>query len=145
MTRYIDAEHLFKCETCRHHSADGCNTWCENGECYSPDMSKIPTADVVKVVRSSYINDVGTDGHVTARPAEPPSEEHWGQFTFIINPDDKEELLRRCELVFDDAMKELKRAALEDPEKYFIIKRESDKDLLSVNTVGFKVSVCIKR
>ena len=49
MARYIDAEHLFKCETCRHHRSGGCDTWCENGECYSPDMSKIPTADVVEV------------------------------------------------------------------------------------------------
>lgn len=49
MARYIDAEHLFKCETCRHHRSGGCDTWCENGECYSPDMSKIPTADVVPI------------------------------------------------------------------------------------------------
>lgn len=28
-----------------------CDTWCESGECYQPDMSKIPTADVVEVVR----------------------------------------------------------------------------------------------
>ena len=53
MARYIDAEHLFKCETCRHHRSGGCDTWCENGECYSPDMSKIPTADVAEVVRCS--------------------------------------------------------------------------------------------
>lgn len=49
MARYIDAEHLFKCETCRHHRSGGCDTWCENGECYSPDMSKIPTAEVVGI------------------------------------------------------------------------------------------------
>lgn len=42
---YIDTKYLFKCETCRHHISDGCNTWCENGECYSPNMTKIPTAD----------------------------------------------------------------------------------------------------
>ena len=48
MARYVDAEHLFKCETCRHHRSGGCDTWCENGECYSPDMSKIPTADVME-------------------------------------------------------------------------------------------------
>jgi hypothetical protein len=97
------------------------------------------------VVRSGHIYEVGADGHVIARPAEPPSEEHWGQFTYIDDPNDKEELLRRCELVFDDTMKELKRAALEDPEKYFIIKRKSDKDSLSEDTVGFKVSVRINR
>ena len=103
---------------------------------------KKPYADVA---RSGYIYEVGAGGHVTARPAEPPSEERWGQFTYIDDPDDKEELLRRCELVFDDTMKGLKRAALEDPEKYFIIKRKSDKDLLSENTVAFKVAVRIKR
>ena len=95
--------------------------------------------------RIGYIYDVDAGGHVMARPAEPPSEEHWGQFTYIDDPNDKEELLRRCELVFDDTMKGLKRAALEDPEKYFIIKRKSADDLLSENTVGFKVSVRIKR
>ena len=36
MAEYIDTKYLFKCE---------------NGEVYSPNMSKIPTADVVEVVR----------------------------------------------------------------------------------------------
>ena len=44
---YIDANDLFKCETCRRYKGDKCLSWCENGECYSPSMSKIPTADVV--------------------------------------------------------------------------------------------------
>lgn len=81
---------------------------------------------------------------VIARPTVPPSEEHWGYFTYIDDPDDKEELLWRCEFVFDKTMKELKRAALEDPEKYFIINRQSDKDFLSENTVAFKVAVRMK-
>ena len=51
MAEYIDTKYLFKCETCRHHRSDSCDTWCENGEVYSPNMSKIPTADVVEVVR----------------------------------------------------------------------------------------------
>lgn len=51
MAEYIDTKYLFKCETCRHHRSGSCDTWCENGEAYSPNMSKIPTADVVEVVR----------------------------------------------------------------------------------------------
>ena len=43
--RLISDEHLFKCETCRFHRSGGCNTWCDHGESYSPDMSKIPTID----------------------------------------------------------------------------------------------------
>ena len=48
---YIDTKYLGKCETCRHHSNSGCNTYCDHGEEYSPSLSKIPTADVVEVVR----------------------------------------------------------------------------------------------
>ena len=48
---YIDTKHLGKCETCRHHRSGECNTFCDCGEEYSPDMLKIPTADVVEVVR----------------------------------------------------------------------------------------------
>jgi hypothetical protein len=48
---YIDIKHLFKCETCRHLKYDGCNTFCDCGEMYSPDITKIPTADVAEVVR----------------------------------------------------------------------------------------------
>ena len=51
MARYIDTKYLGKCETCRHHSDSGCNIWCDAGEGYSPNMFKIPTADVVEVVR----------------------------------------------------------------------------------------------
>lgn len=48
---YIDTKYLGKCETCRHHSNSGCNTYCDHGEEYSPNLSKIPTADAVEVVR----------------------------------------------------------------------------------------------
>lgn len=48
---YIDTKYLGKCETCRHHTSGGCNTYCDHGEEYSPNLSKIPTADVVEVVR----------------------------------------------------------------------------------------------
>jgi hypothetical protein len=49
--RYIDIKYLGQCETCRHHRSGKCDTWCECGECYRPDVSKIPIADVVEVVR----------------------------------------------------------------------------------------------
>lgn len=48
---YIDTKYLFKCETCRYHISGGCNTYCDHREEYSPNLSKIPTADVVEVVR----------------------------------------------------------------------------------------------
>lgn len=44
---YIDTKYLGKCETCRHHRSGICNTFCDCGEEYSPDLSKMPTADVV--------------------------------------------------------------------------------------------------
>lgn len=47
MMSYIDTKYLGKCETCRHHRSGTCNTFCDCGEEYSPDLSKIPTADVV--------------------------------------------------------------------------------------------------
>lgn len=43
--RLIDASLMFKCETCRNHRSGGCDTWCEHGESYRPDMSKLPTID----------------------------------------------------------------------------------------------------
>ena len=48
---YIDTKYLFQCETCRHHISGKCDTWCDHGEEYIPLMTKIPTADVVEVVR----------------------------------------------------------------------------------------------
>lgn len=51
---YIDTSYLGKCETCRHHRSGKCNTCCENGEQYSPNMSKIPTADVVEVKHGEW-------------------------------------------------------------------------------------------
>lgn len=51
---YIDTAYLGKCETCRHHRSGGCDTWCENGECYRPDMLRIPTADVEEVKRGYW-------------------------------------------------------------------------------------------
>jgi Zn finger protein HypA/HybF involved in hydrogenase expression len=56
MPRYIDAEYMFKCETCRHYRENKCNTFCDSGESYSPDMSKIPTADVAEVKHGEWID-----------------------------------------------------------------------------------------
>ena len=50
---YIDVKHLFKCETCRHHDHGGCDTWCDHGECYKPNMSKIPKFIAPRDVRCS--------------------------------------------------------------------------------------------
>lgn len=62
---YIDTKYIGQCETCRHHSNSGCNTYCDHGEEYSPNLSKIPTADVVEVktikawLYEMAINNVG--------------------------------------------------------------------------------------
>jgi hypothetical protein len=48
---YIDTKYIGECETCRHHKSGKCDTWCDGGESYQPDMTKIPTADVVEVCR----------------------------------------------------------------------------------------------
>ena len=48
---YIDTKYIGECKTCRHQTNTGCNTWCDHGESYQPNMSKIPVADVVEVVR----------------------------------------------------------------------------------------------
>lgn len=55
MPRYIDAEYMFKCETCRHYRENKCNTFCDSGESYSPNMSKIPTADVAEVKHGEWV------------------------------------------------------------------------------------------
>lgn len=52
---YIDIKYLGQCETCRHHRTGKCDTWCDCGECYQPDMSKIPTADVEEVKHGEWI------------------------------------------------------------------------------------------
>ena len=54
---YIDTKYLGKCETRRHHRSGQCDTWCDCGECYQPDMTKIPTADVVEVKRGYWIKN----------------------------------------------------------------------------------------
>ena len=51
---YIDTKYIGECEFCRHHRHGGCDTWCENGECYRPNMLKIPTADVIEVKHGEW-------------------------------------------------------------------------------------------
>jgi len=57
MARYIDTNYLFKCQTCRHFDGDECDTFCDSYECYSPDMPKMPTADVVEVKHGYWMLD----------------------------------------------------------------------------------------
>ena len=52
---YIDTKYIGECETCRHHISGKCDTWCDHGECYRPNMSKIPTADVVEVKHGEWV------------------------------------------------------------------------------------------
>lgn len=52
---YIDTKYLGKCETCRNLRGGKCNTYCDHGEEYSPNLSKIPTADVMEVRHGEWI------------------------------------------------------------------------------------------
>lgn len=61
---YIDTKYLGQCETCRHYTDSGCNTFCDCGESYSPNMFKIPTADVVEVVRCERCLHANADGTI---------------------------------------------------------------------------------
>lgn len=62
---YINTKYLFKCDTCHCMRSGKCTTFCDSGECYSPDLSKIPTADVVEIDTLKHwlleiaINNVG--------------------------------------------------------------------------------------
>ena len=51
MTEYIRVSDLNKCETCRHHRTGSCDTWCDYGEEYQIDWSKVKKVDAVEVVR----------------------------------------------------------------------------------------------
>lgn len=43
MKKYIELDSLWKCETCFHHRSGSCSpkVWCENGESYRPDYTKL--------------------------------------------------------------------------------------------------------
>lgn len=43
MAEYISMDCLWKCESCFYHRSGKCSTgvWCENGESYRPDYSKL--------------------------------------------------------------------------------------------------------
>ena len=61
---YIDTKYLGKCETCRNFRNGKCNTYCDHGEEYSPNLSKIPTADVVEVKHGEFylIDECSNEG-----------------------------------------------------------------------------------
>ena len=52
---YIDTKYIGDCDTCRHYwDGFGCDTYCDNGGSYRPNMDKIPTADVVEVKHGEW-------------------------------------------------------------------------------------------
>ena len=59
---YINTVYLFKCQTCRHFRSGECNTFCENGECYSPNMRMIPTTDVAEVKHGEWKTELDEFG-----------------------------------------------------------------------------------
>ena len=60
--KYIDINQLWKCETCFNHRSGKCNTWCDVGESYRPDISKFKITDVVEVVRCKNCKHYGQYG-----------------------------------------------------------------------------------
>lgn len=61
--RMIDADALFKCETCHHRHYGKCTTYCDSGESYRPDMHKLEIIEAEPVVRCKdceYCPDIGT-------------------------------------------------------------------------------------
>ena len=67
---YIDTKYLGKCETCRNFRNGKCNTYCDHGEEYSPNLSKIPTADVAPVRHGKWIITDHTEYGVEAKCSE---------------------------------------------------------------------------
>lgn len=61
MPSLIDAETMWKCETCFHHRTGKCDPsiWCENGECYRPDMSKLRVLSLDEVKNLIACSAVG--------------------------------------------------------------------------------------
>ena len=43
--RLIDANTMWQCETCFYHGPNGCKTFCDAGETYRPDASKLKVID----------------------------------------------------------------------------------------------------
>lgn len=53
---YIDTKYIGDCDTCKHYwDGFGCDTYCDNGGSYRPNMNKIPTADVVELRHGEWI------------------------------------------------------------------------------------------
>ena len=54
---YIDTKYIGDCDYCRHHRTGSCDTWCDYGECFEPNMTQIPLADVVEVRHGEWLTD----------------------------------------------------------------------------------------
>lgn len=60
---YIDTKYIGDCDTCKHYwDGLGCDTYCDNGGSYRPNMNKIPTADVVEVRHGEWEIVKGSNG-----------------------------------------------------------------------------------
>lgn len=57
MAKMVDANTLWKCETCFHHKNGKCSPeiWCENGEAYRPDRNKLTFVEATPVKYGRWI------------------------------------------------------------------------------------------
>ena len=61
MGRYIEVDSLWKCETCFYHQNGKCNTWCDCGEGYRPDYSKLTIIEGEIVTSNNNNNTIKED------------------------------------------------------------------------------------
>ena len=65
----VDTSCFFKCETCTHNRANGCDTFCDTGESYSPCIQKLmPINDGDFLVREEVIQEVLSQMAISSNP-----------------------------------------------------------------------------
>lgn len=53
---YINTNYLYKCSTCSHNKDNHCSiSYCDYGEMYTPDMTKMPIASVVEKKYGTWV------------------------------------------------------------------------------------------
>jgi hypothetical protein len=123
MMAYIDTKYLGKCETCRHHRSGSCNTFCDCGEEYSPDLSKIPTADDVP---KSEVEELIRENESLAKTVNEASElirklriniYELKKDRYQVLPDGRIELIPRTDI--DEIKREVAREIFEEIEQWF--------------------------
>lgn len=71
----IDADALFKCDTCYHKQNGKCTTFCDSAESYRPDMSKLEIIEAEPVRHGYWIDKLG-DGDLYCSECGAVLEKH---------------------------------------------------------------------